>query len=228
MGSRPAHEDAASLRALYDDHAGALLRHASRLCDGDLARAEDVVTFAARPNFKAIGARFGSRTQEVAAAIRAFSSAELAEFHAGGALFVTVDGQQQPLDRDDLELVQEARGDLVVEASGGYTVALDPTITPELRAEGLAREVVNRVQRLRKEAGLEVSDRIRLRVQGDDELTGALEPHHPFIASETLAVDLVVATGGEVAEDYEQARSVDLDGTPAWIALSRIADGGGA
>lgn len=191
-----------------------------------MGRAEELVTFQAKPNFKAIGARFGSRTQEVAKAIRSFSSAELAKFHAGGSLSVTLDGQELPLDRGDLELIQEARGDLVVEASGGYTVALDPTITPKLRAEGLAREVVNRVQRLRKESGLEVSDRIRLRVQGDTELAAALEPHRSFIASETLAVELVIATDGEVRHEYEAAQAVDLDGVPGHISLSRVADGG--
>ena len=192
-----------------------------------LDRAEEVVTFSARPNFKAIGARFGSRTQHVAAALRALTSADLAAVHAGAPLRVNVAGEMIDLDRGDLELVQEARGDLVVEASGGFTVALDPTITDDLRAEGLAREVVNRVQRLRKDAGLEVSDRIRLAVRGDDHLVAALEPHREFIAGETLAIDLQVSSGVDVG-GYEESREVDLDGVAAVVALSRATQGGPA
>ena len=189
-------------------------------------RAEELVTFTAKPNFKAIGARFGSRTQQVAGAVRALSSSELAAFHGGEALRLKVGEEEIELQRDEVELIQEARGDLVVEASGGYTVALDTTITPELRHEGMAREVVNRVQRLRKEAGLEVSDRIRLAVQGGVELVSAVESHRDFISGETLAVELRVGETVIERDEYEELREVDLDGEPAVIALSRAVGGG--
>src|SRR5690606_8083219 len=191
-------------------------------------RAEELVSFTARPNFKAIGARFGSRTQQVAGALRALTPGELAAFHTSGELRVMIDGETVEIGREELALVQESKGELVVEASGGYTVALDPEITPDLRAEGLAREVVNRVQRLRKDAGLEVSDRIRLGVQGAGELVEALQAHGDFVAGETLAVETRFEEAPFVEEAYDHVRGVDLDGEPATIGLTRAGDGGGA
>jgi isoleucyl-tRNA synthetase len=185
-------------------------------------RAEELVTFSARPVFKALGARFGKATPRVAEAIRALDSAALAAFRRGEPLSVVVDGETLPLDAEHLEVVQGAKGDLEVESEGGFTVALDPSITPELKAEGIARELVNRVQRLRKDAGLNVQDRIRLGVSGDGELRAAIDAWRDLIAGETLATELV-ADGTPLAPDgYESTREVDLDGVPAQIGIARV------
>jgi isoleucyl-tRNA synthetase len=187
-------------------------------------RAEELVTFSARPNFRALGARFGKRTPRVADAIRALDSATLAAFRQGQALAVEVDGEQLDLEAGDLDLVQEARGDFAIASEGPYTAALDPTITPELRAEGLARELVSRVQRLRKDAGLEVSDRIRLAVGGDMEARAAAEAHRDFVARETLTVALDVTDGRPAEDRYSAIRDVDLDGIQATIGLARATE----
>ncbi|HET8655781.1 MAG TPA: isoleucine--tRNA ligase [Longimicrobiaceae bacterium] len=188
-----------------------------------MEEAEALVTFSARPNFKALGARLGKRTPKAAEAIRALPSDALAEFRRGQPVRVVVEGEPVELGAEDLEIVQEARGELVVEAEGAYTVALDATITPGLRAEGLARELVNRVQRLRKEADFEVSDRIRLGVAGGAEVVEAAGAHRDFIASETLAVEVEVSAEQPAAGRYEAVREVDLDGVPARIAVARVA-----
>jgi isoleucyl-tRNA synthetase len=182
-------------------------------------QAEALVTFSARPNFKALGARLGKLTPRVANLIRELSSEQLAAFRAGEALAVELDGQQVPLRPEDLDIVQTARGDLRVQAEGGFTVALDPAITPELRAEGLARELVNRVQRLRKDAGLQVSDRIRLGVAGADEIRD-LDRFRDFVAGETLARELTIYHDGLPENGYSETREVDLDGVPAAIGLA--------
>ena len=98
-------------------------------------------------------------------------------------------------------------------------VALDPTLTPELRTEGLARELVSRVQRLRKEAGLAVSDRIRLHASGDAEVDEAVREHRDWIASEVLAREVVI--GGGPSERYDAAQTLDLDGLAARVALTK-------
>jgi isoleucyl-tRNA synthetase len=193
-----------------------------------MRRADELVTFSARPDFKAIGARFGSRTQQVAAAIRALSSDELAAFHGGSPLKLSLDGEEVELSSEEVSLTQASRGDLVVEASGPFTVALDTSITPELREEGLAREIVNRVQRLRKDSGLEVSDRIRLGIEGGGELVAACESHREFIAGETLAVELRISATALPREEYTAVREVDLDGEPAVIGISRASSEAGA
>ena len=177
--------------------------------------------WAARPNFRALGARFGRLTPAVAAAIRALTDETLRAFRAGATVELEVDGQRIPLEESFLELVQEPYGELIVASDGRWAVALDPTITPELRAEGLARELVNRVQRLRKDAGLDVADRIRLGIGAPPELAEALVAHRDFIARETLALDLVVGPPPLVGE-YAAVREVDLDGVRAQIGLQRV------
>jgi len=184
-------------------------------------RAEELVTFSARPAFKVLGAKHGKLTPRVASAIRELPSDRLASFRRGEPLEVEVDGQPVALVPEDLEIVQSAKAELSVQAEGGFTVALDPALTPELRAEGLARELVNRVQRLRKDAGLEVSDRIRLGVSGGGEVRDALARFADFVAGETLALEVGVHDDG--VQGYAQVREVDLDGVPAVIGLERAA-----
>jgi isoleucyl-tRNA synthetase len=191
-------------------------------------RAEELVSFTARPNFRELGARHGKRTPAVAEAVRRLASAELAAFRRGEPLSVEVQGERVPLVAGELEIVQEARGDMVVEADGGFTVALDPTITPELRLEGLARELVNRVQRLRKDSDFEVSDRIRLAVSGEEEMLQAARAHREFIADETLAVEVEVGPTAVADGEWEAVRDVDLDGVAATVGVSRAQRGGRA
>jgi isoleucyl-tRNA synthetase len=183
--------------------------------------AEELVTFSARPVFKALGARFGKNTPRVADAIRALPSDRVAAFRRGEPVSVEIEGDAFALEAGDLDVVQSARGEMVVETQGGFTLALDATLTPELRAEGIAREVVNRVQKLRKDTGLEVQDRIRLGVFGDDaDLLDAMREFGGLVRAETLAVELESGSATDFA-GYEADREVDLDGIHAVIALAR-------
>jgi isoleucyl-tRNA synthetase len=185
-------------------------------------RAEELVTFSARPAFKALGAALGKRTPRVAEAIRELDSASLAAFRRGEPLSVTVDGETVAVLPEFLEVVQTAQGDFVVESEAGFTLAVDPALTPELKAEGLARELVNRVQKLRKDAGLEVQDRIRLGVSAGGELREALDAWRDFVAAETLAREVEVAGTPLDRAGYEAVREVDLDGVRAEIGLARL------
>jgi isoleucyl-tRNA synthetase len=187
--------------------------------------AEELVTFSAKPVFKALGARFGKSTPRVAEAIRSLPSDRIAAFRRGEAVSVEVDGEAFALAEGDFEVVQNAQGDFVIESEGGFTLALDPAITPLLRAEGVAREIVNRVQKLRKDSGLEVSDRIRLGVFGDDaDLADAVREFGELVMAETLAVELETGSTTGFA-GYEVDREVDLDGITAIIALARVDPG---
>ena len=184
--------------------------------------ADDLVRLEARPNFRVLGPRFQRRSNAAAAAIRALGQAELRAWRAGAAVPVAVDGTEHTLGPDDLEVAEVARGDLVVRAARGFTAAIDSALDDELRAEGLARELVNRVQWLRRDSGLEVTDRIRLAISGPEEVRAAATRHRAFIAGETLAVDLVVAGEGDDApEAYTNRREVAFDGVRAAIALAR-------
>ncbi|HEU4560556.1 MAG TPA: isoleucine--tRNA ligase [Longimicrobium sp.] len=184
--------------------------------------AEELVTFTAKPNFKALGARFGKQTPGVAEAIRGLASDRIAAFRRGEEVTVEGGGESFTLVEGDFEIIQNAQGDFAIQSEGGFTLALDPTLTPELRAEGIAREIVNRVQKLRKDTGLEVSDRIRLGVFGDDaDLGEALRACGELIRAETLAVELEMGSATDY-HGYEADREVDLDGITAVIALARV------
>ncbi len=181
--------------------------------------AEALVTLEAKPNFRTLGQSYGSHTQEAAAAIRALSSDALSGFARGDQVVIDVAGESHDLQRDDLEVMQVAKGALVVEAGDGFTVALDPEIGEELRLEGLSRELVNRTQRLRRDAGLEVSDRISLWITGDEDAIHAARRHGDYIAGETLAVELEVAAAPE--REGIHVRDVELDDVVARIALCK-------
>jgi isoleucyl-tRNA synthetase len=183
-----------------------------------MSSAEGLVSLVARPNFRALGPRFGKNTNEAAQAMRSLAQSALARYRDGGPVEIEVAGATHRLEPGDLEVLQEASGGLVVKGEGGYTVALDPSLDEELIAEGVARELVNRIQRLRKDAGLEITDRIQLAIGGPDAIRSAADRHEAFIAGETLALAVTVE-GSVPAAGFPHVREVDIDGTPATIGL---------
>jgi isoleucyl-tRNA synthetase len=187
-----------------------------------LSSAEDLVALSAKPNYRALGGRFGKQTNDAANAIRALDEDQVRAFQRGESVEIQVGDERYPLQPDELDVLQEATGDLVVRGEGAYTVALDPELDDALRAEGLARELVNRIQRLRKDADLEITDRIELAISGPESVRAAAETHRDFIGGETLALGVAVLEEGAADRDgFPHAAEVDLDGTPAWIALRR-------
>jgi isoleucyl-tRNA synthetase len=150
---------------------------------------EDLVDYVVKPNFRALGRRFGNRTQAVAAAITAVDPARLAsELETSGTTSVPVEDELVAVGADEVIVTQTPRAGWSVAAEAGDTVALDLTITPELRREGLAREVIRLVQDARKADGLDVSDRILFWWDSTDSgVAEALDEHGALIAGEVLA-----------------------------------------
>ncbi len=181
-----------------------------------LQRSEDLVAYRAQPNFRVLGKRFGPRTQQAAATIRELPSAQLSAFRAGAPLVIEVDGERFELAADEIDMREEPLGDLIVESDAGYTVALDPTVDDELRMEGIAREVVSRVQRLRRDRGLHVSDRIRLFISAEGEAATALDRYRDYVAHETLAEDV------QLGQESGDAQDVELDGMQLRIGLTAV------
>jgi len=183
------------------------------------ATSDDLVRLEGRPNYRTLGPRFQEKTEEAADAVRSLAPAHLERIREGGKAAVEVGGVTRSVGASEVEVVEVPVGDLVVRQEGELTVALDPSLDAELVREGLARELVNRIQRLRKDAGLDVTDRIRLGIYGPRPVRDAAAGHREFISGETLATSMDV--GDEEADDgYREVRSVDLDGTPATIALA--------
>lgn len=186
----------------------------------ELASSSDtLVRLEARPNFRVLGKRFGKNTPIAAAAVAALDDASLRALERGERVFVTVQNETHALTADEVTIIRRAAGGLVVKEEGEFFAAIDPTVTPELRNEGLARELVSRVQRLRKESGFAVSDRIRLVVWGDPEVESAARAFSAWIAEEVLARELAV---GEPSEADGSAHEVEIDGRVVWITVRRM------
>mgnify|MGYP000496768085 CR=1 FL=1 len=187
-----------------------------------------LVSLEAKANFRTLGKKFGKETPLVAAAVTEMAPELLRELAAGRTVTIEAAGASRLIDPDDVAIIRRASGAAVVQEDGGYGVALDPTVTPELRAERLARELVSRVQRLRKEAQLDVSDRISLAVAGDDEFESAVAAHRGRIAEEVLARRVLVGeeTGSPFCNDgdgstWTATQVADVEGRQFRIALSK-------
>ena len=193
-----------------------------------LTDAAGLVTLSPRPNYRALGPRWGKATNDAANVIRALSQDALAAYRAGEAVEITVGDDTGALQPGDLEVIEEAEGTWAVKAENGHVAALDPQLTPELEREGRARELVNRIQRLRKDSGLEISDRIELGVFGPSEVQEAASEWADFIAGEVLAVAhevwaLEAAPEAGSRGTWTGVEATDLDGVPAVVALRRVA-----
>jgi isoleucyl-tRNA synthetase len=177
----------------------------------------ELVSYRVKPNYRTLGPRFGKRMPQVAAAVEALDAANVAESLAEGReVGVNLEGHDHSLAPDDLSLVMQPLDGYQVEAAAGHAVALSLEIDEELRKEGLAREIVHAVQNARREAGLEVTDRIALSLEGDAELLDAARAHEGYLAAETLAV----------AVSYDGARATAtaaIEGRELRIAMERSA-----
>ena len=138
----------------------------------------DLVSYTVKPNYRSLGPRFGKRMPQVAAAVEALDPAHVAAVMGdGGEVGINVDGDEHVLGPDELTLALQPLEGYEVEAEAGHAVALQLELDDELRREGLAREIVHAVQNARKEAGLEITDRIELGLGGDEELIAAARAH---------------------------------------------------
>jgi isoleucyl-tRNA synthetase len=150
---------------------------------------DDLVEVTVKPNFRALGRRFGGRTQAVAAAVTAAPARPLADALAAGTAHVDVDGAQVALTGEDVVVTETPRSGWAVASDGPETVALDLELTHELRLAGLARDIVRLVQEARKNAGYQVSDRVELwwRVGGSPAPAEAIRAHTDLLRTEVLA-----------------------------------------
>jgi isoleucyl-tRNA synthetase len=174
-------------------------------------RESDLVEFKVKANFKTLGPRLGKEVQRVAQAIGALPMETVLAIEAGASHELSIDGRTVKLEPADVIVERREKAGLFVECAGPLTVALDPELTPELVEEGLAREFVNRVQGLRKDAGLQVTDRIRIRYWTEaEDVRRALHKHGVTVRGETLADGLEPEAGGSGSPTDLNGRSVEI------------------
>ena len=154
-------------------------------------------------NFRTMGKKFGKLMKGVAAQMDALSQEQIAQLEADGTIAITVDGQQLTVEAADVDIISEDIPGWLVGNEGNLTVALDITLTDELRNEGMARELVNRIQNIRKKSGLEITDRIKVAVQPNEAAEKAVNAFGDYISRQVLADSITIADndGQEVEFD---------------------------
>ncbi|MDA0882075.1 MAG: DUF5915 domain-containing protein, partial [Bacteroidetes bacterium] len=158
-----------------------------------------------KPNFKALGPKFGKSMKAASAAINALGQEQISILERTGELMINVDGQEFRLEPSDVEILTDDIPGWTVSVDGPITVALDLTLNAELIEEGIARELVNRIQNLRKDSGLELTDRIALYIKKQDGINQAVENNLKYISAETLAGKL------ELVDTIDNGLNVEVD-----------------
>jgi len=172
-----------------------------------------VFTKRVKPDYKRLGSRLGKHMKEAAGMIGAMTTEEIGRLEDEGQILLRINGQEIPVALDDVEITTEDIPGFLVAQSGRLSVALDVTITPELKAEGDARELVNRVQKLRKDKGFEVTDRILLRIELVEALVPVVEAHKDYICRETLASSLLLES------NLAKSETVDINGVQVRVEI---------
>ncbi|HLV45656.1 MAG TPA: isoleucine--tRNA ligase [Flavobacterium sp.] len=178
--------------------------------------ASDILVKQIKPNFKALGPRFGKDMGLVAKTIQSFGQDQINELEKNGEITVDISEKSIILSLEDVEISsQDIEGWLVANANG-ITVALDITITEDLRKEGIARELVNRIQNIRKDSGFEVTDKIVVTLSSQPEIEEAVKANETYIKDETLTENI------EFVSDIENGTSIEFDNLTTLIAVKKI------
>ena len=170
-----------------------LIKHEVNIKEVELLEdASDILVKQIKPNFKVLGPKFGKDMKLISNAISEFSADDIKKIEQNGSLDVEINGKNITLGLEDVEITSQDIEGWLVANEGALTVALDVTINEELRKEGIARELVNRIQNLRKDSGFEVTDRIDVQLQNDAQVVAAIASNEDYIKSETLTEKLKI------------------------------------
>jgi len=181
--------------------------------------AADVLVKEIKPDFKKLGPKFGKEMKTLAAQINAFTPDQISQLEKDGNIKLMLNDQEVEINTEDVSITAKDIPGWLVAADGNITVALDITLSEELKEEGIAREFVNRIQNLRKDSGLEVTDKIHLRIERTAEIEQAIENNLDYICAETLAGSLDLVSKIESSG----ATVVEVDGNISTkIALEKI------
>lgn len=177
-----------------------------------------VITKRIKPNFKTLGPRYGKQMKQISAKVAAFSQADIAQLERTDSWTTEIDGVKIEATAADFDITSEDMPGWLVTTEGKLTVAMDITLTDELRKEGLARELVNRIQNIRKDSGFEVTDKIRVAFEKNDALRAAVSAYRDYIASQVLAVEILETESLTDAATQE----LDLDDMTVKVLVKRV------
>jgi len=170
-----------------------LIKHEVNVKEIELLEdASDILVKQIKPNFKVLGPKYGKDMKAIAGTVNSFTSEDIQKIEQNGEIAIEINGKNITLGIDDVEISSQDIEGWLVANEGGITVALDVTITDDLRKEGIARELVNRIQNLRKDSGFEVTDRIDVILQNNEIIANAVQSNIEYIKTETLTEELEI------------------------------------
>ncbi|MDZ8119805.1 isoleucine--tRNA ligase [Pontiella agarivorans] len=175
----------------------------------------ELATIQAKPNFKQLGPKLGPLMKKAVPLINSLTDEQIAQISGGETVAVELEGQTVELTSADIEIVRNPKEGMAVSAEGALVVGLDTQLNDDLIAEGLAREFVNKVQNLRKEMDLEITQRIHVAFSSDEEVAEAVAGHRAYIAGETLALSCEIAENG-----VENGTELDLNGHACAVSIT--------
>lgn len=184
-----------------------------------LTDTEGVLVKKIKPNFKTLGPKYGKLMKGIATEVAKMTSHDISVFERTGEFSLSVAGEPVKLVSEDAEVLSEDIPGWLVANDGRLTVALDINVTPELREEGLARELINRIQNIRKESGLDVTDKIKVQIAQCSALDSAVAHHAAYIGQQTLAVEVTTAAG---LSDTTATRVEIDDDIVTFISIAKV------
>ena len=196
---------------------GSLIKHEVNIKEIQLLEdASDILIKQIKPNFKALGPKFGKDMRFIAAEVQNFTQEDISKIEKEQQISICINEKNITLELEDVEISSKDIEGWLVANEGSLTVALDVTITEELRKEGVARELVNRIQNARKDLGLEVTDKIKLTILDDQNLQAAISENKEYIMSETLTLKLVFT------DELRNGVEVEFDTIKSKILIEKI------
>ncbi len=181
-----------------------------------LEDASDILVKQIKPNFKVLGPRFGKDMKSVAQAISNLNAQDIKYFEQNNGLDIDISGKKITLERSDVEISSQDIEGWLVASADGFTVALDITLNDNLKNEGIARELVNRIQNLRKDSGLELTDRIDVSLQKDSNIISAIKENSAYIKEETLTNKL------EIINELDSGIEIEFDDVYTKLLIKKV------
>lgn len=180
-----------------------------------VASSDGILVKRIKPDFKKLGPKCGKAMKSVANALQTLAQAEIRKFEEAGKYIINVDGTEIEVAVTDVEIFSEDIPGWLVANDGNLTIALDITVTDELKQEGLARELVNRIQNMRKGSGLNITDKINISYKSDNDYKTAIEAFAGYIMQQVLAVSITQS------ENIDDAQNFDIDGKQISIKIEK-------
>jgi len=178
----------------------------------------DIVVKSAKPNFKVIGPKYGKYVKPLTNFIKELKKEDIIKLEKEGKLDVNVENQQITLTKEEIEIVNSSIEGWLVESDNGITVAIDTNLNEELIAEGNAREFINRIQNIRKDSNFDVTDRIMIKYNANEQLKFAINKFSDYISSETLADSITFVSDTELKDAVKES----INGIDCLISISKV------